>query len=245
MTVIHHFPQALIDADACRFFIGRRHLGSTNPFTRHVRVEGPLDERWIAEVTFNTQSLAEADEYEGFLDRIDGKAGFFTFHDPKRPYPLGAAAGGNPFNGGVTHTAFDDGTTFDDGKRFIEGAGFGYVGAAGVAGSEWLTISGLVASQTVSLKTGDRFSVMIPGQAYGYLHKVVASAPSDANGDATVKIRPRLRRDVWIGQIVQFNYAKGVFQLQGDDDAHATSWRHPGLGASGFKLVEAPEVIEL
>lgn len=244
MTVIHEFPADLIHVDRCKFYIGRRHLATTNPWSAFSRVQGPLDERWIADITRTREAIADWARFEAFIDELDGSAGFFTIYDPALKFPRGKAAGGNPLNLDTDNVAFDDDSFFDDGTGFTEGAGFGSVALVAPAGSEFLRIKGLQVSEASSLLKNDRFTIMLPGQSYGYLHKVQGDTASDASGEATVKIRPRLRRPVRVDQIVQFNFARGVFQLKNEEQGRVER-SAPLIGQSGFSLVEAHEVLSL
>ena len=244
MTVIYHFPAELVHCARATFRPGRRTLNSSNPWTAFDRVQGPVDERWIAEITRATEDKAEWKQFEGFMMRVNGMAGFFSFPDPSLPYPHGAAAGGNPENGGTVLAEFDDATTFDDGTKFEEGATFGTVAQAAPAGANYLKIGGLVASQAISLAAGDKFSIILPGQNHGFLHAVVADVPSNSAGEALPSIWPRLRRPVAVDNIIQLVRPRGVFRLV-QDDSGAVERDIAGHGVSGLSIIEAPEVLTL
>lgn len=241
---IFSFPRTLNKGERGTFTLGRRHLTSTNPWTRAIRINGPVDERWIANITRPATAVEEWSSFESFLMLVDGLGGLFTFFDPIRKFPRGSAARANGVNDPVTFEQWDDSTNWDDGAQWEDGASTASIAAAAVRGTTALKLSGLRASQAISMAAGDHLTIRLPGQSYGYLHQVVQDVPSDASGNATVNLRPRLRRNVTVGDIVDLEYASAVFRLA-DDDQGAVERFAPSLGRSSFELIEAFEALEL
>ena len=143
---------------------------------------------------------------------------------------------------GGSGVPFDDLATFDDGSMFQSGIASSTVGAAGKRGAEYVTVTGLIASQATGFARGDMISIARGSEGHGFLHRVVADAPTDADGNAAVRIRPRLRESIAIGQVVHFLAARGVFQVAEQDGLFTT--REPGgLGQPSIRLVEVPEAL--
>ncbi len=102
------------------------------------------------------------------------------------------------------------------------------------AGDE-LNIRGLPVSQTGVAKAGD-FISLGTGEATR-LHKVVSDADSDASGNMTVTVVPRLRASPIDGDIVTYNNAMGLFRLTGKSTSYSNSVE--GLYSMTFEFQEA------
>ncbi len=246
MLAVYEIPADLLSATDITFRIGRRHITSPQPFTAHLRASGPVDERWIAEMTLRTKDREALDRFQAIFDLGDGLSGFFSAFDCVHAYPAGTATGlQDPYAGPTTGERFSDGTTFSDGTEFESGIAFGTIGAAAARGAEYVHLSGLLASQPAGFKVADQFSIIAGGGVstdYGFLHHVVTNSGTNSAGSATVRIRPRLRQAVVAGQAVQFLRPRGVFRLA-EDGAVAFSRGPGGLAQPTLSLVEVPEVL--
>lgn len=238
MVTVTEIPADLLSAVDVSFDIGRFHLTSGQAYTRHLRASTPTDERWLVEMTLQFKDREDLDRYSAIFDAGDGLGGYYSAFDAVHGYPRGTATGLLQ----TSEARFSDGSTFSDGTTFESGIAYGTIGAAAARGASSVTLSGLLASQTVGFAQGDHFAIPQGSENYGFLHRVVAAAATDASGNATVTIRPRLREAVVVGQRVNFLRPRGVFRLA--EATSATFNRGPGgMGQPSLSLVEAPEAL--
>jgi len=219
----------------------RRSLMSNNPFNAYRRVVGPIDERWVIRMTMPTLGNDDWRDWEGFLSLLDGMANYIRMPDPACLYPFGEGTGSNPNNDptGVNQSqnAWSDATTWDDGTKWYDSSPSLSIQAAATAGAEWIHIGDLKASQTEALKRGDKMEIG------GLLYQIVSEiVPSDASGEALVKIRPRLRAAVAAEDPIVLYYPTSVFQLLTDDDG-VVERQEPHFGDVGMTLIEVPEAV--
>lgn len=239
MATVLEFPSSLVGVAKSKFSLQRRALASSSPLTAYKRVQGPIDERWVVSVDFPPMAEATWRALDAFISRLDGEAGFVAFFDHGRPLPQGAAAGYDPDG---TPATFSDAATFSDGSGFQSGATTAQLKDAAVAGSEWITLQGLTASQTSALKAGDMLAITVDGADHGFLHQVVIDSPSNASGEATVTIRPRVRQAAPAMTRVMLEKPRGVF-MQPKDDAFSLDVSNDGFGRGSLMLIEAFEAI--
>lgn len=239
MPTVVEIPADLLAAIDTTFQLGRRHIFSPQAYTAHVRVSGPTDERWVAQMTLPQKDREALDRLMTTFDLGDGAAGYYSAFDIAHTFPRGTATGLVYDGDGAK---FSDGATFSDGSEFASGITQSTLGAAALKGAEYVTITGLLASQTVGFAVGDHFAIAQGSENYGFLHHVVANAATDSNGDATVRIRPRLRQAVGAGQVVHFLRPRGVFRLS-DEAAVSVSRGGGGLGQARLSLIEIPEAL--
>lgn len=216
-----------------------RALRTQSPVTGYQRVSSPIDARWEFEITLPTMSDDGWGAVEAFFARLDGGAVFFRAHDPHRSYTRGMAAGinyENPINNAVD-AAWLDGTSFDDGTGWTEASSFGSIASNAPIGATHVLLSGLVASQAVSLKENDRLEIG------GLLYMAVKTASSDANGQALVEIRPRLRMPATAGDQVSFVNPSSVFTILDSPLMENSPGGYTSLGNTGFTLTEVPEAL--
>lgn len=242
---IYEFPRELLQPEKNRFFIGRRHLLSAQPWTAYMRVQGPVDERWVTKFSVANYQPDEWSRLEALMNRMDGQAGFVTAFDPARIYPRGSATGPTPRTLGFpAGQPFSDGSYFSDGSGFVDVSPHIYVAAASHKGSDLVCVSGLKPNSAVAMAENDLLCITAGGLQWGYLHSVVADAASDSTGFAVLRIRPRLRRAVVAGDLVRIHHPTGVFSLSSEEDTQVER-SYPLLGSFGCTLIEAPEVIEV
>lgn len=222
MPFITPIPADLCSAVSSSWWVGNRHVMSSNPWTRHMRASGPTDERWQVDVTLPLKRREDLDRWETVFDQGDGLAGFYSAFDAVHRIPFGTATGLTRAGG--------------TGLAWCE------VGAAGVRGARYVTLTGLIASQSLGLAQGDLISIAQDGEDYGFLHKIIANAATDGTGGVTVMIKPRLRENVVVGQMVKLENPRGVFRLI-DEDVPVVSREAGGFGQPSVRLVEIPEAL--
>lgn len=125
-----------------------------------------------------------------------------------------------------------------DRHRPMRGTGGGpvvNVDVAAVTGDTTLTLRNLTASQTAALKTDDMFGI---GEN---LYIVMADAPSDVDGKATISFLPPLRKGVAVGDAVNLDNPTGLFLLtNGLEDLSAS---HTGFSSQmTLTFFEDPDV---
>lgn len=241
MVTVIQIPPAYMSAVECSWRLGRRHVTSTNPWTRNLRAGGATDERWIVEITLPAGfRRAALDEFEAIFDQGDGLAGHYSAFDAVHAAPRGGAAGASGYSG-----SFSDGTFFSDGTGFADaGLSTCTTGAAAARGARYVTLTGLEENQSLGFARGDMIAITQDGEDYGFLHKVIADVATDGSGSASVHIAPRLREPVAAGQLVRLRHARGVFMLASEDVGAVT--RGPGgFGQPALQLIEAPEALTL
>lgn len=222
MVTVTEIPHDLCIAAQVTFGIGNRHVLSSNPWSRHVRASGPIDERWLADITLPVKEREDLDRWESVFDQGDGLAGFYSAFDVVHRIPSGTATG----------------LTRDGGT----GLAWCTVGAAGARGDRYVSLAGLLTSQATGFKQGDHICITQDGENYGFLHKIIANAATDSAGAATVMIKPRLRENVVAGQMVKLENPRGVFRLA-DEDVPFVSREPGGFGQPAVRLVEVPEAL--
>lgn len=236
MPTVVEIPAKFMSAVSSSWHIGRRNVTSTNPWTRHLRAGGAIDERWIVDITLPPKfKRAELDEFEAIFDVGDGLAGYYSAFDAVHASPRGTA-------GGLYSGLFSDGTAFTDGTGFDDGQSTCTIGAAASRGARYVTLTGLEADQTTGFARGDLICITQGGEEYGFLHKVISDVATDNTGSASVQVAPRLREAVAGGQLVRLRNARGVFRLVSEDFPVVA--RGPGgLGQPALQLIEAPEAL--
>jgi len=241
MAIIWDLPRefAYMAEGTCN--LQRRSLMSSNPFNAYRRVVGPIDERWVINMTMPTLNDDDWRSFEGFLSLLDGMANYVRMPDPACKYPFGEATGSNPNNdptgAGKSLYAFSDATTWDDGTKWYDSSPSIAIKVAAVKGSETIHVSGLKVSQTTALKRNDKME--IGGLLYQVVSKIV---PSDASGEALLTIRPRLRAAVAVDQKVIIYYPTSVFQLISENEG-VVEREAPHFGQVGWTLIEVPEAV--
>ena len=107
----------------------------------------------------------------------------------------------------------------------------GLPSAVNLPGATALVTRGWRASQARILLPGDYLQI-------GYrLHMALQPVTSDVNGDAIINVWPSLREQPADGAAIVLKWPKGLFRLA--DNARQVSIDLAGLGALGFKCVEA------
>ena len=237
--IITEIPTRLLKMVSGVGYIQRTALKSPNPFSAYVRQDQLTDERWRIEFELPTLERDDADLFDSVFDAGDGVAGFYSAFIPGKRTMKGTIAA----QFGIGTQTFDDLTLFDDGTGFTDGSATGAITVTGARGSEFITIGNLDPSITNGFRIGDMVSISQNAEPYGFLHRILGDASSNAIGEATLRIRPRLREAVSVGQKVSLIEARGVFQLMPDAQAVINRrYGHFGEGGS-LSLIEVPEVL--
>lgn len=235
---IIEIPREFMPTEGSSAYVGRKRLLSANPWTSHIKMGGPQDQRWILDLTLPTLKGEQIDRFEAVFDQGDGASGFYTAFDAAKKWPRGTGTGlarGNT-------SRFSDGTAFSDGTEFLDGISTCIVSAVNVRGSKQVTLTGLVASQPIAFARGDMLAITQNGERYGFLHRAMANVGTDSTGSATISITPPLRQNVRVGQVVRVREPRGVFQVQ-EPDQLIVSRQYGVLAQPAFRLVEAPEAL--
>ena len=188
--------------------IARDTIGmSVSPFTGTQQVYRHQGQAWEADITLPPMKRAEAEEWNSFLLRLRGQYGTFLMGDPNAATPRGSAS---------------------------SVAGTPLVNGADQIGDE-LNIDGLPVSATGYLKAGDY--IQIGTGASSTLHKVLEDVDSNASGQATLNLWPRIRTAPTNNASVTVSNAKGLFRLA----ANESGWdiNEASIYGVTFGVVEA------
>jgi len=180
---------------------------SVSPFTGSQQVFRHQGQSWEADITLPPMKRDDAEAWNAFLLRLRGQYGTFLLGDPNGATPRGSAS-----------------TT----------PGTPVVNGAGQTGDE-LNIDGLPVSATGYLKAGDY--IQLGSGATATLHKVLEDVDSNASGEATLNLWPRVRSAPSDGATVTVSNAKGTFRLASNE----SSWSVDQASIYGitFGAVEA------
>ncbi len=167
---------------------------SMSPYTGSSKVIN-LTQIWRAEYQFNTESLANRFNMQGFIDGLEGGANTVKIFDHWRTKPK-------------LQTVFtwSDGTIFDDGTGWLD-AWAVLVLNAGAVGDKTLAVSGLPASQNV-FSRGDLI------ESNGSVYEVRYDAATNASGQVLLSILPGLRAAVAAGDPINTYYPAVQMRLE-------------------------------
>ncbi|MBV6659221.1 MAG: hypothetical protein KI785_15770, partial [Devosiaceae bacterium] len=106
-------------------------------------------------------------------------------------------------------------------------------------GSDKLTIEGLTPSTVEAVAPGDVFSIGTN------LYMAVTAANTDANGQASITIRPRLRKTAFKGETARFDKPTGRFSLS-SSEAFSSAFNADGFAGNTatLSLIEVPDLGE-
>jgi len=230
------------------FRLRPHNLTSRGLFSQAISPYGPVDQRWVAELTYPPQEEADWRYWDGFLAGRDGMTGKLRAYDPARRQPR--------YNSVVTTTTenWDDATTWDDGTGWESGTLPPYVSAGEAAqrgetdlllqfpgpSNDSPPVSGYESLSAV-LRSGDLFEIRPNGVPadYGHLYVVTGTGNTDASGQTRVTFRPGLRAGVATGDMVVLTDPMTVFRLASDDvgDMTVDTAQHAALGLSLIEVL--------
>jgi len=203
------YPLSLPNTNIARIsLIARDFIGvSVSPFTGSQQVFRHQGQSWEADITLPKMKREDAEAWTAWLLRLRGQYGTFLLGDPAAVVPRGSAS---------------------------STPGTPVVNGAGQIGDE-LNIDGLPASATGYLKAGDY--IQLGSGSTATLHKVLEDVDSNASGEATLNLWPRVRTAPADNATVTVSNAKGNFRLAAND----TGWdiNEAGIYGITFGAVEA------
>lgn len=185
---------------AASFYIEHNALRMESPLSKAQQTLIRPGARWVCRLDFNRRGTTLAPALDALIAEMDGGAQIVELFDWRRPVPRGTAATG------ATSSEFTDTTTFTDGTGFTEYASTPELASAADRGAEVLYSTGWDASADVLL-AGDYIGLN------GRVYQVVRDVTSDGSGDATLRIRPRLRAAVGAGARITFVRPTSPFRL--------------------------------
>jgi hypothetical protein len=163
---------------------------AASPFTFAQQVYRHQGQGWEADITLPAMKRADAEEWISFLLRLRGQYGTFLLGDPNGATPRGSAS---------------------------SVPGTPVVNGASQTGDE-LNIDGLPVSVSGYLLAGDY--IQLGSGATATLHKVLENVDSNASGEATLNLFPKVRTAPADNAAVTVTDAKGNFRL----NANETAW---------------------
>jgi hypothetical protein len=169
--------------------LGRRVAVGANksPFTYQRQVFQWPGDQWFGELSLVPLAPCDAGPFHAFFTSLDGPVGTFLLGDPLRQIPLGTAAG-------------------LPGTPVVNGAG--QVG-------ETLNIRGLPASRPNYLLAGDYVQLGTGITTRLYLN--LQTVASDASGQASLTLRPRVKVAPADGATVTVRGTRGIWTLVDSD----------------------------
>lgn len=180
---------------------------SESPFTFSQQVYRHQGQAWSADISLSSMKRETAEEWVAFLLRLRGSYGTFLMGDPNGSTPRGSAA---------------------------SAPGTPVVNGAGQTGDE-LAIDGLPTSRAGYLKAGDY--IQLGSASSATLHKVLEDVDTNASGQATLNLWPKVRTAPSDNATVTVSNCVGNFRLNTSD----TSWDINTMQVYGisFGVVEA------
>lgn len=196
---VHGWPTD-IRPSSMSFFLEANAAMSISPLSRAVQVLNRPGARWVCRMEFRNRDFRLAPRLDALLARLEGPVHEIALFDFRRPLPRGSAA----TVGAATN--FTDDTGFTDGTAFTEYTSDPTVSVAAAANTDLVYTEGWAVSETV-LMAGDYVGLG------GTLHMVLDDVTSDGSGDATLRVRPRLRGALSPGARVVFVRPTARFRL--------------------------------
>lgn len=235
--MIQTWPDDWYRVSKSTFYLQSRSQTTPRTWIGGSSVYGPHAQLWICKMTISSQEWdVRGQAMSSFFSRLDGQAGLLRMGHVARRQPQRDRVTA------ATKQAWSDGTFFDDGTGWEAGPlpPTVFLTAAANRGDNYLDIGGLPVSSTRVLRRGDLFEVRENGIATEtpHLYEVQFDAPTDANGETGIEIRPRLRASVAAGDMVVLRTPTTVFRVI-DDDQGAIDITPPMISDFGFTLVEA------
>ena len=180
---------------------------STSPFNFKQQVYQHQGQRWEADITLPPMRRADAERWISFLLRLRGVYGTFLLGDPNGGTPRGSA---------------------------LTNAGTPVVNGANQTGDD-LNFDGAPASATGYLKAGDY--IQLGSGATATFHKVLEDVNTNASGEATFNLWPKVRTAPADDVTIVVSGAQGNFRLASNE----TDWDINNVSFYGitFGAVEA------
>ena len=203
------YPLSMPNNDIARVrLIARDVVGiSASPFTGTQQVYRHQGQGWEADITLPPMKRENAEAWASWLLRLRGQYGTFLLGDPNASNPRGTA-------------------NSDPGTPLVNGAS--------QTGDE-LDVDGLPVSETGYLKAGDY--IQLGSGSTATLHKVLEDVDTDASGEATLNLWPRVRTAPADNAAIVVKNAKGNFRLATNE----SGWdiNEAGIYGITFGAIEA------
>ncbi len=206
------YPLTLLTATGIRSarFGGRSVVAvAKSPFTGEEQVQRHQGQWWEAEIGLPKMKRAEAEAWNSFRIKLNGRQGTFLLGDPDGASPRGTG-GGTPLvktGGSPTPNVRGDNELLTDGWNPLE----------------------------LVLGAGDY--IQLGSGATARLHKVLDDVTSDSGGEATLTIWPDLRADIADNAPITVTNCVGVFRMASNEMSWDTDVMR--LYGIGFQAVEA------
>lgn len=222
-------------AESRSFRLVTFNLGSMGLLSRDLLTSGPIDQRWVAQLTSGNQKQTEWRLFDGLIAACRGTVGRVRCFDPGRTFPY------LDLTSAKTTVTFDDATTFSDGTGWLDGKlpPFVAVDRNASGGARSLVARGFPASTAGVLRWGDLFELRPSGVPadHGHLYIVKGVSNSDADGMTRVSFEPGLRRGIAAGDMIVLQKPSTVFRLASENEGEMTV-SAPNTGRFGLSLIE-------
>lgn len=233
---VYQWPLEWLMATSARFNLRSFSQSSMSPWSQSRSVYGPHAQYWMCEMSITPQQQEIWRPMAGFIAALDGTARLIRIADVTRLVPqrdLESTAIVEPWS---------DGTFFDDGSGWISGLlpETIYLVDAADRGDISVVVGGLPVSAARVLRRGDLFEIRPNGipATTPHLYMCITDAPTDADGETRLDIRPQLRSGVAAGDMVVLKNPHSVFRLA-DDEQGFLEITVPSIAHFGLKLIEA------
>ena len=192
-----------------------------SPLSRAQQVLIRPGTRWRCDLTFNSRNISIAGRIDALLDLLNGSGARCCCSTSAGRFRSGAPISlTNPIT-----TTFDDGTIFDDGTRFVDAysAEVPTVSAAATKGSEFVSTQGWGNNEYI-FRAGDYIGLG------GYLYRIAADVQTDPVDIGVLQLRPLLRTDAAVGDVVTVVQPTCRFRLA--DNNQGGNITQPGMSSS-------------
>jgi hypothetical protein len=241
MTEIYEYPKEWYRFTKQTFVLRSKSQVSARPWAGGNSVYGPHVQMWMPQFSGVVTEKFLWQKVSAFFSRLGGQAGLIRMGHGLRLRPQYNRANR------ASSQAFSDSTTFTDGTGFLSGLlpSTAYVLARASRGDMTIQIGGLPASITDALQRGDLLEFRPNGiaDATPRLHEVMVNGSTNSDGQTGIEIRPALRTDLAVGDMVVLENPSSVFHLV-DDQQGDMAMTVASQGAFGFSLIEAVENVD-
>lgn len=181
-----------------------------SPFTGAQQVYSWPLSYWTLSIELPAMKKAQAEEYICFLTKLYGRTGTFTISPPDTSQPFGYFNFQNLITVRGTSTGPNVVRGTSTGPNVVRGMSYAPAVNGDLQTGNTLNVSGFPASSAV-MSCGDFFQ--LGSGLTTRLYKVLDDVVSDASGEASLNIFPRLRISPSNGESLVFENPKGLFRL--------------------------------
>lgn len=236
-TPVYDFPQDWYQFASATFRLQARSLVAARVYLPGKNVKGPYAHAWVANFTLSSQVDPVRQQMAAFFSRLGGQAGLLRIADPSRLRPWYDRSIIN-----AQESTWTDGSKWSDGSFWTSSflPPNVYVAQAASKGDNTIVLGGFPDSTAGVLTRGDLLQVCpngIPGSCPN-LYETMVGGASNGSGQIGVEVRPALRMNLAVGDLVSLRYPSTVFRMV-DDDQGVLEVTPPVVGNGGFQLIEA------